>query len=339
MGNVFDVFNDDAFSVVSLTDSINKVPFVPGRLGRLGLFEPRSVATTQVMLEEKNGLIRLIPNTPRGASGTQNQTEKRKARSLVVPHLPQEDKILADEIQGVRMFGSDNQLETIQNVVAQRQATMSRNLDATLENLRVGSIKGIIYDSDGSTVIYNLFTEFGVSQISEIDFDLDAGSPASGVLRKKCTDVERKIATELGGAPYSGIHCMCGDAFWDDLIAHPEVRETYLGQQEASELRNGVAYATFNFGGITFENYRGYIGSTAYIHTDKAHFFPVGVPGLFLNYFAPADYMETANTLGLPKYMKQAADHRFNKFVDLEAQSNPLPICTRPRVLIQAKRT
>jgi hypothetical protein len=339
MGNVLDVFNGDAFSVTSLTDSINKVPFVPGLLGRLGIFESRSVATTQVLIEEKDGIIYLVANTPRGGAGQQNKTEKRKARSLVIPHLPAEDRILADEIQNVRAFGSDNALVGVQQVVDQRLTTMSRSLDATIEHLRIGAIKGIILDADGSTPIYNLFTEFGVSQETEQDFDLDNANPASGAVRKMCAKVVRLIATNMGGTPFMGVHCLCGDAFFDDLVAHPECRETYLGQQEAAELRGGYAYGKFTYGGIVFENYRGKVGTVDYIDTDKAHFFPTGAPGLFLNYFGPADYVETANTLGLPKYAKQAPDTRFNKFVDLEAQSNPLPICTRPKVLIKGKRT
>jgi len=34
----------------------------------------------------------------------------------------------------------------------------------------------------------------------------------------------------------------------------------------------------------------------------KAYFFPVGVPGLFRQYNAPADFVETANTIGLPPH-------------------------------------
>ena len=42
----------------------------------------------------------------------------------------------------------------------------------------------------------------------------------------------------------------------------------------------------------------------------KAYFFPVGVPGLFRQYNAPADFVETANTIGLPRYAKQAVDQQ-----------------------------
>ncbi|MGH6898755.1 MAG: major capsid protein [Geminicoccaceae bacterium] len=71
----------------------------------------------------------------------------------------------------------------------------------------------------------------------------------------------------------------------------------------------------------------------------KAYFFPVGVPGRFRQYNAPADFVETANTIGLPRYAKQAVDQQFARWVMLHVQSNPLPICTRPRVLIKGKRT
>lgn len=334
-----DIFNSDAFSVISLTDGINKKPYKPGQALGLGIFEEKGVSTTSVMIEEKGGILYLVENKPRGASGQQNQKEKRKARSLVIPHLPVEDKILADEIQGVRAFGSESQLVAVEQVVSERQLTMSNSLDATTEHLALGAVKGEILDSDGSTVIYSLFTEFGVSQAAEVDFDLDNASAASGAVRKKCAGVLRTMATNLGAAPVRSAHAYCGSAFFDDLIANPEVRETYLAQQEAAELRSGYLGERVTYGGITFEEYRGSIGGTDFIAADKAHFFPVGVPGLFKLYYGPADYIETVNTIGLPKYMKASPDSRFNKFVDLEAQSNPLALCTQPKALIKGKRT
>ena len=54
-----------------------------------------------------------------------------------------------------------------------------------------------------------------------------------------------------------------------------------------------------------WENYRGQVGGTAFIDTNKCHIFPLGVPGLFRTYFAPADYIETVNTLGRRLYVKQ----------------------------------
>jgi hypothetical protein len=90
---------------------------------------------------------------------------------------------------------------------------------------------------------------------------------------------------------------------------------------------------------IVFEEYRGRVGTVDFTDASKAYFFPVGVPGLFRQYNAPADFVETANTIGLPRYAKQAVDQQFARWVMLHVQSNPLPICTRPRVLIKGKRT
>lgn len=334
-----DIFSNSAFSLTSLTDAINKVPFVPGRLGQLGIFDESGVSTTSVMIEEREGSLSLIETSPRGAPATQNLHNKRKARSLVVPHIALEDTVLADEVQNVRAFGTENALEGVQNVVNLRLAEMARKHDATLEHLRIGAIKGQVLDADGTSVLYDLFGEFGVTQHTEIDFDLDNATPAKGAVRKKCHDVVRKVEDELGAAPYTYVHAFCSATFFDDLVSHPEVEEAYRRYQESAFLRAGLVRKSFEYAGITFEEYRGKVGSVDFIADGKAHFFPVGVPGLFRQYNAPADFVETANTIGLPRYAKQAVDQEFGRWVKLHTQSNPLPICTRPKVLIKAKRT
>lgn len=336
---VLDIFGNNAFSVTSLTAAVNNMPFIPGRIGQLGIFTEKGVPTTSVMIEEKNGALSLIPTSPRGAPANQNQSGKRKGRSLAIPHIPLEDQIRADEIQNVRAFGSENELEAVQTVVSDRLTDMMLKHDATLEHLRIGAIKGQILDADGTTVLYNLFDEFGVSAYSEIDFDLDNATPASGAVRKKCHEVIRKIEDALGVATYDHVHAMCSASFFDDLISHPEIVESYRRYQESSFLRAGMVRGSFEYGGIVFEEYRGKVGSVDFIADGKAHFFPVGAQGLFVQWNAPADFVETANTIGLPRYAKQAIDQRFQRFVELHTQSNPLPICTRPKVLIKGKRT
>jgi len=236
-----DIFSSSAFSMVALTDAINKMPYVPGRIGQLGLFREQGVSTTSVMIEEREGSLNLVETTARGAPAIQNTTNKRKARSLVVPHIALEDTILADEVQNVRAFGSESMLEGVQAVVNQRMAEMATKMDATLEHLRIGAIKGQILDADGSAVIYDLFTEFGVTQHTEIDFDLDNASPAPGVIKKKCHDIRRKIEDELGAQPYEHIHAICGADFFDDLITHSEVEKAYERYLDGAFLRQGQA--------------------------------------------------------------------------------------------------
>ena len=114
---MLDIFTHSAFSLTSLTDSINKLPFLPGRVGQLGLFEESGVATTSVMIEERDGSLNLIETSLRGSPVAQNTHTKRKLRSLLIPHIALEDTILADEVQNVRAFGTESQFEGVQSVV------------------------------------------------------------------------------------------------------------------------------------------------------------------------------------------------------------------------------
>lgn len=333
---MLDIFNSDAFSVTSLTDAINKIKFVPGRLGQMGLFQESGVSTTTIAIEERDGVLSLISPSARGGPGKTLDKTLRTARPFVVPHFEINDAVMAEEVQNVRAWGSETEEEMVQSKVSDRLGIHSQSMEATIEYARVGAVKGIVTYADSTTL--NLFTEFGVSQETEIDFDLDNGSPASGALRKKCGTAIRLIATNLGGTPYSGVSALCGDAFFDDLIAHPEVRETYLGFTDAQNLRGGYVYEAFPFGGIMWENYRGAVGETTFVNTDKCHIFPTGVPGLFRSYFAPADYIETVNTMGQRMYAKQY-EMPNGKGIHLDTQANVLSICTRPKTLLLGKRT
>ena len=340
--SVLDVFKGNAFSVISLTDAINKILHVPGRIGQVLDWNEQGVSTTSIMLEETKGVLNLVNPTPRGGPGTTVEKEKRNARILSIPHYQVDDAVYAEEVQGVRSFGSETAVDSIMTKVNNRLAGhVQVNLDPTLEFQRLGAIKGIILNADGSTLA-NLFETFNVTAQSTVAMGLAVADP-KGAIRKACTQIVRSIARSLGGVAFGGVHAMAGDAFWDELIANKETRETFQAQ-EAAQLRSGVAFATFSYGGITFENYRGATGDvdndsamTPFVATDKAHCFPIGVPGLFRTVYAPADYIETVNTNGLPRYARQYAMPN-GKGISLESQMNGLSYCNRPRVLITADK-
>ena len=158
------------------------------------------------------------------------------------------------------------------------------------------------------------------------------------MIKKKCHDIRRKIEDELGAQPYEHIHAICGTDFFDDLITHPRSRRPTSATWTAPSCARARRAARSSTRASCSRN-RGRVGTVDFTDASKAYFFPVGVPGLFRQYNAPADFVETANTIGLPRYAKQAVDQQFARWVMLHVQSNPLPICTRPRVLIKGKRT
>lgn len=320
------IFQNDAFSLLALTDSINKVPYTPGRIGQLGLFIEKGITTTSAMIEMKDGQLKLIQTSPRGGPEPTVGPAKRTARSLTIPHLSLVGNVNADQVQNVRAFGSETEVETVMQVVTDLQTDMRADHEVTLEHLRAGAVQGIILDADGST-LYNLFTEFGVVQQTQAF----AFSNATTNIRAACVAVARKIETALGAMATTGLRALCGATFFDALVSHATVVEAYK-YQEGAQLRDDLR-AGFRFGGIDWEEYRCTVGTTSFIAATEAFVFPMGTR-IFRNYFAPADYIETVNTIGLPLYSKQAPDPSgFNKFVAVEAQANPLPICLIPRAV------
>lgn len=342
---MIDIFDDDAFSVVTLSGVINEMAFVPGRCAELGLFgDGNGIATVAAAYEREGDILTLVEPTERGGDGeTIKSDADRELIDLRVPHFEINDSVIAESVQGVRKLGSENELETVQDRVAKKFSKHINSFAATSELSSIGAVKGVITYKGGKTL--DLFEKFGVTPPTEIDLDLDNATPADGALRRKCAAIVRQTAVALDGLMWTGkVRAFCGDNFFDDLLSNKEVRATYDGWSEAKILREGYieatgkSYGAFEFGGIIFENYRGSVGAVNFVDSNKAHFFPEGVDGLFDTVWAPADYEETVNTIGQRLYARQYKKLN-GKGRHLDTQMNELKVCTRPKVLLQGRRT
>lgn len=330
MGTVLDAFNSDNFSAVNLTAAIDKLPYAPMQIGAMNLFEEQGVTTTTVVVEERDGKLSILPTAVRGTMPTTGTSPDRHARSFQVPHIPHNDAVMAEEVQDVRAFGQDNALESVATVVNQKLEVMKQNHEVTWEWHRLGAIKGEILDSDGSTTIYNLFTEFGTTQ-QTTNFDFASGAQT---MRDTILGVKRNIEAALGAATFTGVQVFCGTTFFDRLIQHADVKEAFDRWQNGQFLRDDPRFTGFEFPrGVFWHEYRGGVGGRdPFIAADKAHAFPIGVRGLFIRRNAPGTFIEAANTVGKSIYVKQER-MKFDVGVELHTQSNPLFICTRPRCL------
>lgn len=324
------IFDSDKFSLQELTAAINEAPRLPSRLASLGLFQEEGIMTTNLVVEKDVNTLTLIPNQSR--TTTTPHATGGSTRSVVVfptTHLPTLDTIGADDIQNLRAFGQASEEETMRSFVDKRLAKMRRRVDATVEYQRIGAIKGSVIDSDGTTVISNLFTAFGLVQQTHT-LSLNA---AAANIRGEVLGALDKMEDALGNEPYAGVRVLCGKTFFRALIAHAKVEKAYELYESGIFLRNDPRTG-FDFAGCTFEEYRGAIGGTPFIADAEAYLFPEGVDDMFITRFAPANYVDTANTIGLPYYAKQEIKP-LGKGVDVEAQSNPISICTRPRAVVK----
>ena len=326
-------FSNPAFSMAALTAAINILPNRYGRLEDLNLMPAKPVRQRQIVVEEMNGVLNLLPTLPLGSPGTVGKRGKRKLRSFVVPHIPHDDVVLPEEVQGIRAFGSETESESVAAVVVRHLETMRNKHAITLEHLRMGALKGVILDADGST-LYNLFSEFNIPQTT-ISYAL--GTDGTNV-KAKCMETLAAIEEALSGEFSTGVHVLCSQEFFAALTGHKNVKDAFVNWQNGSILINDVRKG-FTFGGITFEEYRGKASDASgnvrrFIAAGEAHAFPVGTIDTFGTYFAPADFNETVNTLGQPLYAKQEP-RKFERGTDLHTQSNPLPMCHRPGVLVK----
>lgn len=334
MQNMGDVFAAKAFDLISLTRAIMKAPFIPGRLGQMGLFATESIDTHTAVIEEEEGLIAILPTRTRGEAASVDRKPKRKIRTFDVPHIPHKGQIRAEDLVGKRLFGSPNELESIGVKVNKMLARMRQCHEVTHEYHRMGALQGSIKDADGSTELLNLFTAFDVSETTQ-DFDFD-GSPT---VKVDIITVKRVMEGVLGMGPNTlgRIHAFCGATFFDALTNVSEVKTAYERPGDGEYLRKDQR-SGFDFCGCRFEEYVGTIDGVAFIPAAECRFFPVNVPGLFVQTFAPAAMIDTVNTQGQMLYAKNKILD-YDMGVEIYTESNPLMLCTRPAVLVKGTVT
>lgn len=326
----FDIFNNDAFSVSSLSQVIVDQPRVQTALGDSGLFTESGIATTSMMIERTGSEFKLVPAAPRGGVGAPVSLKGRSLVPVMAVHLPQTGAMLADEVQGIRAFGSETEVEAVSARFAAKLGVAKGNLDLTLEYHRIGAIKGQVLDADGTTVLMDMYSTFGVTQ-TVVNFIF---ATATTKVKQKAADVTRAIKLKLGGRAFSGVEVRCSAAFFDSLTGHATVEKAFELYDQNSYARTDQRGKGFTYGNVTFIEYLGGVGGIDFIPAGEAYAYPIGVNGLFQTAYAPADYMETVNTMGLPYYAKQEA-MPMNKGIAFEAQSNPINLCTLPETVIK----
>lgn len=342
-----DPFNNPAFSAASLSQAITLLPPMATKLDQQNLMPARGVRTRTIIVEEKNGVLNLLPTLPVGSPGTPARSGKRAVRSFVIPHIPHDDTLFPADVDGLRAFGQENALAPLSQLVNDRQQAMRHKHDVTLEHLRIGGLKGSILDADGST-LYNLFTEFGITGVTSytnpktnfkkrLQLDMVLGTAGTDVLAK-CNAIARHIEANMSGESYAGIMAYVDAAFFDKLASHATVKEAYARYQDGDVLRSDYRMG-FKFGKVLFVEYEGAVSDMdgtvrTYIPAGEGIAFPVGTTSTFATYFAPADFNEAVGTIGQRLYSKIEA-RKFGRGWDLHSQSNPLPMCHRPSVLVR----
>ena len=129
-----DIFSSSAFSMVALTDTINKMPYVPGRIGQLGLFREQGVSTTSVMIEEREG-----KPTPR--AGTK--------QAQMIELLKRPEGATVEQIAQATGW----QHHTIRGAIS---GALKKKLGLTVETTRTREVGPNQTGAKGSTTVYRI---------------------------------------------------------------------------------------------------------------------------------------------------------------------------------------
>ena len=334
MPTITNPFDAGGYSLAEMTRAINILPNIYTRLGQLGLFRFEGITQRTVVIEAREGVLSLLPSVPLGAPATVGTRDGRTMRSFAVPWIPHNDVILPADIQGVRAIGSGSDADPLVAVMT-RKLTLMRNKHAqTREYMEINALRGIVKDGAGTT-LYDYFAEFGITR-QETDFVLGT---AGTKVQQKVRAVLRQIETELKGETMTGVRALVSPEFFDKLIGHPTVETAYQYYASGAQpLREDMRRA-FPFAGILFEEYNASVtlsnGTTErLIPAGEGIAFPMGTIDTFTTYGAPANLIETANTVGLELYARQMTRERGDG-IDLLTEASILPVNKRPALAVR----
>lgn len=326
--------DNQIFGVESLSEAINELPATPSILGDLGIFKKDFKTTTYVSVERKENILTLVANTPRGSAGEPVKSARHAPKTFNMMHLVKDEVVRADDVQNLRTFGGQSQTMAVAELVNDKMAGMKADIDYTIEHARLGALKGKILDSDGKTVIADLYKEFGLTRKS-VNWEL---SNSTTHINKLINAYKQDIAKLRRGESVTGYVCLVSPEFMNTLITHQSVEKYYARHQDGLTYREGNTDVEFIHGGIKFIVYADEFESGLKLADDEGIILPTGTRQAFREYYAPADMNATVNTKALAYYAsREPLGHQ--KGWSLHAQSNPLPLVLRPDLVQTIKLT
>lgn len=345
-----DIFRNDAFSFAELQRIVPNVPYIPTRLGRMQLFDPKPLTgTDKVIIYEEDGNIRLIPFSERGGPDSQQIRDVGRFFALQTKRISKMDTLRASELLSVANMALPEtiRMRNAMDLLTKRTNALKNDKEMTLEHHRLAAIQGKLLDADGVTVVYDYFTEFGVAvpAVININFATITVDDLQMYLQENFVQPIQLALKNRWIDGVTSISSLVGDTFWGKLMRHPAVREVWKLQQQGAALAQGANplvrsnnWEEITFGDITFIHYRGSTAGEIAVPANTAIFFPVGAVDVFNVYWAPGETLAQVQSVGQPEYLMIQPDVRDQmvSHVDVFLRSYPLYACTFPKALLKA---
>lgn len=152
-----------------------------------------------------------------------------------------------DDHRDVRALNTSGGFESVNTWIQQNLWSPVNSVRATLEWHALGMLRGEILDADGS-VIDDLYSVTGMTRPATIEFNLET---ATTDVPGKFRQARRVSAKGLQGAPVTRWHAFAGDNYFDKLISHKSMKETWLNTQRSREGRDTGPNETIDVAGVS----------------------------------------------------------------------------------------
>lgn len=336
----------ERFSTLQLTMGINKRQNEYGLLNSMGLFSEDGITERFVKIETRNQTLSIIPTSPVGTPAPADDDPDGRA---VIPPIPtfrhaKMHTLLAEDVQGVRQFGTEDMPEFIDAKMMQKLDKIQREHRQTKEFLRWSALKGIVYDADGSKALYNVYDLMGETQ-KTIEWDLDNANAVDPIQDGNDALLDY-LEDEALGETITGVIKFCSPGYMTKMMHNKAFRDayTYYANDTASVNPNRQsARRPFMFKDVTYLRHRGTCtykkkdGTTVkhtFIPDGQAIAVPLGTYECFQTFFGPAEFMETVNTVGQEIYVKPEP-MKLNMGIELHSFSHMLNLVTKPRLVVK----
>lgn len=329
---LLDLFNADAFSLVSMSNAIDKSEYVPQGIIGSGIFSPEPIRTETFAIETRNGSVSVVPFSERGSKRTvRDKTNLRSMINITTPRLALTSTIRASEFQFLREFNTEDQIMAAQTEIARRQFGpngLVADIDLTLEKMAMGAVDGIILDHEDNE-LYNYFTILGETPAAGITLALS--TLAEGDLRKEVVaKVARPMRAKAKGAQYQYIRAICGSAAFDSLNSNPDYYKTWIAQQAGAELRATYFEKPVMFAGVEWVEYQGTDDGGFKVADNEIKFVPWGANNIFSRVMSPAESFSQLGQLGQPLYSSVLVDDKREEYVEVDVATYSLMVNRRP---------
>lgn len=339
-----DFVRDPRYSVRALSDAIIEIPNEYSLLSNLGLFPEKGIRTTYVEVEKKQGFLNLIPTSERGSPAPTKKKSARNTRVMKTLFMQQNDVIRPSDLQNLPEFGSDMFFEAFEDELDERFIELQRGYRQSHEFMRWGALRGDVVDADGSSVLYNSYTEMGESQQS-VDFKF--GTTSSDTIMAATKTARRYMARNLLGETMKRQIAFCHPEFFDNVTNHPAITEAYkhnAGQGRPNPLLEDLGVTYFQHGTFIFIEHDGFAtyvdpddGTTTehqFIPDNECIIVPMGTQQAFRSYFSPGEMMDAVNMPGQSMYVSmKELDHGAG--LEIHTESAPFFLVQKPRLVLR----